>query len=213
MGLEDFLEHLLVKWRHHGLRLSGACGILAPIVAFSGIAIAMHYYPNFSWTDSALSDMGASDTLARPVCNSGRIFGGALCFAFSLGFSLFLKKGWLSRIGTAAFMLDSLMLSAIGVFPGDFMPKAHIHYYVSLAFFVLFPISAVLLTIAFHKSGRIGLAALGMVLAIIAAGVWIAHFTVYPFGKGVAIPEMVSATAAGLWALATAVSMVRASDE
>ena len=148
-----------------------------------------------------------------PIFNSGLIAGGALCFAFALGFPLFLKKSRLATAGTAAFALDAVALTAIGIFPGDFAPQTHMHYCVSLAFFVLLPVSAFLLAGALRESGRAWLAALTIMLAIVAGGVWIAHFTLFPFGKDVAIPEIISAAAAGLWAVIVGISMLRASDE
>jgi len=213
MGLKEAWEHLALKWKHHGMKLSGICGVLAPIVAFAGIFLAIAAYPEFSWQNNALSDMGSSEGITRMLFNNGLILGGLIGAVFAAGFFLYLKNGLLGKASAAIFFLDALALTAIGVFPGDFAPQTHIHYYVSVAFFALFPISGIMVAVSFWKAGRKRLVAFTVALAAVAAAVWVAHWTIYPFGSDVAIPEIVAASAAGIWSVAIGVSMFRASDE
>ena len=212
MGVKEAFEHFVLVWKHHGLKLSGICGVLAPIIAFSGIFLAMENYPDFSWKYNALSDLGSMPGITRLFFNDGLIIGGLVAAVFATGFFLYLKNGLFGKASAVVFLLDTLALMAIGVFPSDFAP-AYVHYYVSLAFFVLFPISAIMMAAAFQKAGRVRRAELTIALAIVAAGVWIAHWTVYPFGSNVAIPEIVAAGAAGIWGIAIGISMFRSTDE
>lgn len=211
MDLKETREQMLLKWKHHGAVLCGICGILAPLAAFSGIILAILSYPQFSWQNSALSDMGAASGITRTFFNNGLIIGGLLAAIFGCGFFLFLKKSRAGKIGAAAFLLDALAVCAIGVFPSD--SPLRLHFFFSVAFFVLFPVSGLALAAAFQGDGRHRLSLLTFALAAIAAGVWIAHWTVFPFGPNVAIPEMVAALCVGAWAAAVGLSMLKSADE
>lgn len=213
MGLKEAFEHLVLVWKHHGLKLAGICGVLAPVIAFACIFLAIDSYPDFSWQNNALSDLGAVPGATRMFFNNGLILGGLVASVFATGFFLYLKNGLLGKASAALFLLDTFALAAIGVFPVDFAPQTRIHFYVSVAFFVLFPVSAIMMAVSFQKAGRIRKAELTIALAIVAAGVWVAHWTIYPFGAGVAIPEIVSAAAAGMWGILIGTGMFRSTDE
>jgi len=55
------------------LRISGICGFLAPIFAFAFIFSAVVSYPQFSWVDNALSDLGVMAGVTAVLFNSGII--------------------------------------------------------------------------------------------------------------------------------------------
>jgi hypothetical membrane protein len=191
----------------NGLIVSGACGILAPIVAFTGIFLAISNFGAFSWADNALSDLGAIGQQTGVFFNSGLIIGGLQSAVFALGFFLLLKNGLLGKLGAAAFFLDSLALVAIGVFPSG---VRFLHYYASVAFFVLFPVAGAAIGISLMKNGKAALAKLTFALAIVAACVWLVHWTIFPFGENVATPEMVAALCAGIWTVALGKEMLGA---
>lgn len=191
----------------NGLMVFGICGILAPIVAFAGIFLAISNFGAFSWADGALSDLGAIGQPTGVFFNSGLIIGGLLSAIFALGFFSLLKTGWLGKLGAAAFFLDSLALVAIGVFPSG---VRFLHYYSSVAFFALFPIAGAAIGISLLRNGKKRLAALTFALAAIAAGVWLAHWTIFPFGTNVATPEMVAAICAGAWTIVLGKEMLSA---
>ena len=50
-----------VNW----LKISGVCGTIAPIVAFTFILLAILNFPQFSWTENALSDLGVQEGVTQ----------------------------------------------------------------------------------------------------------------------------------------------------
>ena len=65
-------------------------------------------------------------------------------FVFASGL-FFLLRTVLGRIGTLIFVLDSMALVVIGVFPENVRPA---HYYASVAFFVLYPLSMLVMCLS-----------------------------------------------------------------
>ena len=192
------------KW----LKAAGICGVISPIIALSCIFLAIASYPTFSWTGHALSDLGTVSGITRLLFNDGLILGGAFAVIFASGFFPFLKQGKLGAAAAALFMLDAASLCAIGIFPGDARPM---HYYASVAGFVLLPLSGFLITAALLLSKRKKPAIFTLASAAVAAAVWLIHWTIFPFGSGVAIPEIVAALCAGVWAAVIGIMMVRSS--
>ncbi|VVB99805.1 Uncharacterised protein [uncultured archaeon] len=190
------------------LAISGVCGVVAPVIALGCIFLAIASWHDFSWTGNALSDLGAIGGTTRLLFNFGLIFAGMFGLVFAYGFPVYFR-GWdLGKYATWLFALDAVALAAVGAFPSDFMPETHIHFYVSVAFFALFPLSALFMTIGLWQAERQWLFYLSVCLATVAALVWLLHWTVLPFGEGIAIPEMIASLCAGVWAAVLGVSML-----
>jgi len=183
------------------LKMSGASGILTPIIAFTFILLAIARYPQFSWTENALSDLGVQEGATAVLFNTGLIVGGILTILFATGLFNFLQENPLGRIGALVFVLDAFALTAIGVFPENVKP---IHYYASVIFFTLFPTSMLFLGTAFLRTSKRKLGFFTFIAAIVAAIVW-----TIPFGKGVAIPETLSALSASMWSIVLGCKMLR----
>jgi hypothetical membrane protein len=188
------------------LKISGVCGILAPIVAFTFISLAITSYPQFSWTENALSDLGVQEGATAILFNSGLIMGGILSFIFA--FSLFTVLGdkTLGKVGAVLFILVALALTSIGIFPENVKPT---HYYVSVMFFALLPISAFIIGTAFLLKTNFKMGFFTFLVAIVAAAVWIIHWTI-GFGSNVAIPETLSGISASTWAIVLGFKMLKA---
>ncbi|MBC7131244.1 DUF998 domain-containing protein [Candidatus Bathyarchaeota archaeon] len=176
------------------IRFSGFCGIFSPIIALAGIGIAIASYPEFSWTENALSDLGVIDGLTALAFNYGLIGTGLLAFIFALGMFKN-QKGAAGKAGAALLASSTLSLMAIGIFPENIKP---IHYYASVAFFTLFPLALMTLCASFMHNAEIRTGLFTLFVAVYAVSVWIIHWTV-GFGSGVAIPEALSSAAAALW--------------
>jgi hypothetical membrane protein len=199
----------LSRSRHAGLlRVSGIYGVLAPVLAFTFILVAVGSYPQFSWTANALSDLGVVAGVTAGVFNSGLIICGILCLTFAVGLYL-LVKNVIGRVGVFVFALACVSLVAIGTFPESVSPT---HYMVSVAFFVLLPISLLVITAGFALKRQAKMAVFTLAVAVVAALPWVLYFTVH-YVSGVAIPEAVSGLAGGVWTVVLGYKMLRAASQ
>ena len=177
------------------LKIAGVCGFAAPIVALTFILAAIASWPQFSWVNNALSDLGVQSGATAWLFNSGLVVSGVLFAVFAAGLFRLVGKRAVGRVGAAILFLACVALMLIGVFNESFRPT---HYYVSVAFFVLMPISLLVLAAAFWISGKRRLGVFTSVTALVAAAVWVLQFTVH-YVPNVAIPEFVSGLAGAVW--------------
>ena len=187
------------------LKVSGICGFLAPILAFALIFSAVASYSEFSWVDNALSDLGVVEGVTALLFNSGLLIGGVLCFIFATGLFVFLKERTVGKIGAFTFALASLALFAIGVFPENVHP---VHYLVSVTFFVLLPVSMLVIVGAFWLMRQVRMASFTLLVAVAAAAPWVLYFSIQ-YASNVAVPEAVSAFAGSVWAVVLSGKMIR----
>lgn len=187
------------------LKISGICGILTPIVAFTCILLAINYSPEFSWTENALSDLGVQEGVTAPLFNYGLIISGILTLIFASELFIFLSDKLSGRIGAFILILDAFALTAIGIFPENAKPM---HYYASVAFFVLLPIAAFVIGATFLLMAKVKMGLFTFLAAIVAAAVWIIQFSIR-FVSGVAIPEAVSALSASMWSIVLGFKMLK----
>ncbi|MFB3890092.1 MAG: DUF998 domain-containing protein [Candidatus Bathyarchaeia archaeon] len=190
------------------LRAAALCGLVAPILAYACILLAVASYAPFSWTENALSDLGVQAGVTAWVFNVGLVAAGLLFLAFSFGLFRLLGKRLVGRVGSVALALACISLVCIGVFNESF---GRLHYYVSVAFFVLMPIAMLVLTVGLWVSGQRGLSVFTFALALAAAVPWVLQFTVR-YVPNVAVPEFVSGLAGSIWTGVLAVKMLKASD-
>ncbi|MGA2682565.1 MAG: DUF998 domain-containing protein [Candidatus Bathyarchaeia archaeon] len=180
------------------LRRAGLTGILAPILAFSCILLSIASYPNFSWTNNALSDLGVVTGITGPLFNFGIYTSGLLALNFALaGLFTYLKKSLVGKVGALTFAAATVALIGIGVFNESFSGT---HYAFSVAFFVLAPISLFIIACAFVLENQVRLSVFTVLTGIIAALPWILFFAIN-YVEGVAIPETVSGLAVSVWAI------------
>jgi len=186
------------------LRLSGMAGIVTPMVAFACISLAISSYPSFSWTENALSDLGIQSGLTAPVFNYGLIVGGLSALVFAVGLFRYLGGRSLGKIGTGLFILATIALVSIGLFPESMEPM---HYYASVAFFFLVPVAMLAIVAAYFQLNKLKLAWFTLFVALIAATPWILQFGV-KYVPNVAIPETISAVSASAWSIVVGQDMI-----
>jgi hypothetical membrane protein len=191
------------------LRLLGICGVLTPIVAFSCILSAIASYPQFSWFDNALSDLGVVSGITMWLFNVGLIFSGVLALAFGIGLFVLFRKSIASQVGCSVFVLSCLALIAIGVFPER---TGQTHLLVSVMFFVLLPISLLILVISMGIEKQIRMASFTLALFFVAALPWVLEFTLH-YVAGVAIPETISGLAGSVWVVILGILMITKSSQ
>jgi len=178
-------------------RVAGLCGIITPIVAFTCILLAIGYSPQFSWTENALSDLGVQGGLTAPLFNYGLIISGVMSLIFATGIFALLHKKLVGEVGSFSFILATLALIAIGVFPETAKPM---HYYASVSFFVLIPITMLILMWALAQIGKVKTALYTLLVATVAAVPWVIQFVAH-YVSDAAIPETISALSASAWAI------------
>jgi hypothetical membrane protein len=174
-------------------------------VAFGCILLSITYAANFSWMNSALSDLGIMSNPTAILFNSGLVVGGMLATVFASRLFSLLKGKTTGHVGMFLFFLDCLALIAIGIFPETIKPM---HICASVAFFVLFPLSMFLMTAHFLLASRGTMAAFTFLVSVFAAVTWIVEFWVQ-YAPGVAIPETLSAIAASVWVVVNSCLMLR----
>lgn len=180
--------------------------MISPILTFILIDLAIFYAPWFSWTGNALSDLGVHEESAA-LFNSGLIIGGILNIIFAFGVMRFYQNQTVGKDGTFFLLLAGIFLASIGIFP-ETAPN-NIHYIVSVAFFAAFPMSLLIQSVALMqtpKNRKLGIFTLA--IAIIAIIPWAIWMPLKPY-EGVAIPELVSATAAATWSIIMGLTLLR----
>jgi hypothetical membrane protein len=192
-----------VRW----LKISGFCGVLTPVVAFTCISLSIASAPEFSWVDNALSDLGVMHGFAAAVFNYGLIVSGILCSIFATNLVRLLRFDVFSHDarllypdnrgvgGVLIFSLACLALVAIGVFPEN---VKYLHFFASVAFFVLLIGALLHMGIGFWRAKQKQIAMFTLLLSVVAAAPWLLLFLVR-YVSGVAIPELIAAVAGGLW--------------
>jgi hypothetical membrane protein len=187
------------------VEVSGICGILAPIVAFACILSAIAFYPQFSWTNDALSDLGIVSGATAILFNSGLMISGFLISLFGIGLPVLLGNKLLGKMSGLLFIIGGVAMFAIGVFPESAEPM---HYYASVAFFVLLPTSLLLISATFLLAARRKIGSFTFLVAVTAAVVWVAQFSVR-FVRGPAIPETISGLSGSVWSVVLGFNMLK----
>jgi len=164
-------------------------GIIAPAVTFISVFVSICLCPGFSWTDNALSDLGVGDGHSV-VFNTGLIAGGLLVLAFSAGL-LRESSGEMRAAGRLASPIGPL-LACVGVFSERF---GTVHLIFSVLYFLSLAVAFVGSAVVLRHSGRT--AACLLAIAAAAALSWL--LPVLGFVRGVAIPEVISSAAGGIW--------------
>lgn len=186
--------------------MGAAAGILTPVLAFACIIGAIASYTSFSWTNNALSDLGVAKGFTGPLFNFGLYASGFLGLIFALfGLFSYLRKTFVGKVGAATFAAATVALICIGVFNESF---SGVHYAVSVAFFVLAPISLFIITCAFAVSHQAAAAISTFGTGVVAALPWILLFA-FRYVPNVAVPETISALAVSTWTIAVSYRIIK----
>jgi len=187
-------------------KVGAAAGLLAPVLAFTCILSAIESYSRFSWTNNALSDLGVVKGVTGPLFNFGLCASGFLGFIFAVfGLFPYLGKSFVGKVGTLAFAVATVALIAIGVFNESFSGT---HYALSVAFFVLVPVSLFIITCAFVLAHQTPTAILTVGIGVVAALSWILLFA-FNYVPNVAIPETISGLAVSAWTITLGYRMLK----
>jgi hypothetical membrane protein len=182
--------------------VSGISGVISPLLSLSMIFLAISFSPWFNWFNNALSDLGVSD-LASIVFNAGLISGGALTIVFVFGLKYLLHGRMTSTIGRILLVLTGVALMGIGLFPET---TGVAHFFFSVAFFVLLPISSWTLGAdMLRHSTKEPWGWFSMIIGVVSIVPWLFRW------RGVAIPEMTSSLAMSVWSITMGLRLLRES--
>ena len=199
------------------IKIAGLIGILAPIFALSGVFIATllcdagcgtglgeqyssAWNPDgsFSWKSNALSDLGVSTVAA--IFNYPLIIGGLLNIVFYLGFISTYKGNKIILLGSLIAVLGTISLALVGIFTEAY---GTLHLYVSMGFFIFFPIGLIIIGTGFYKDklkklGQISIIS-GIASLIVISG-FINEWHLM-FDLGFAVPEYIEALILSMWSI------------
>jgi len=169
-------------------------GLLAPIVAFTSIILAIITHPWFSLTDNAISDLGAINVEYNYILNYGLILSGVFGAIFSIGiYKIF--KSTISKTGSLLVLIGCIFLILIGLFPEGSKP----HYYVSVLFFAMTTLGIFLVGIGTIGTDR-EYASTTLFLVVVGFFVSIFFLNIFP---GVAMAELTASMIYSIWMVYT----------
>jgi len=174
-------------------------GVAAVVVAFAAILGATLLSPTFSWSTSALSDLGVPGTTTAPLFDGGLLLAGLLGLPF-VGWCWTRARNRFEAVGAALLALALVAMALVGVFP---LHASDLHLPVAVAFYVLLTYGLFVYGTgnALAGSVRRGLGTLW--LGVFHVSSWLLWAAGVRLGAGLAIPETVGALLFAAWVLAT----------
>jgi hypothetical membrane protein len=180
-------------------------GFFGPLIALVTIVVAILLSPGFTWPGNALSDLGhytrtdlgPYKMIGAIVFNSGLIITGFVMLYFVYWIA---KKttDMPTKVGFIPLMIALAFLISIGIFSENF---GEIHFWVSVGFFFSFPFAMWIVGTSWLRFRSLRLfAVISLLLPLISIWAWYLHFVGNPYWTGAAIPEIITAMSAILWA-------------
>jgi hypothetical membrane protein len=199
-GTVDMLNSLVLQ------KFGAVCGFIFPLIAFGCIGVAIVSYPEFSWVNNALSDLGIVSGITALAFNFGLFTAGLIGFFFATtGLFNYFKKTHVGKIGAVVFAVATIWLMAIGIFNESFIP---LHFIVSVLFFVTLPVALWILSAALYLKHEIKLAIFIFTASFIAALPWILYIILY-YVPNVAILETLSALTGLIWVITICYQIIK----
>jgi hypothetical membrane protein len=162
-------------------------GLIAPVLVIGTIVAATVVSSEFTWTASALSELGVEDGLPAMLFNGGLVVGGVLALPYAVALR---RQG--TRSVAALFVLALIAMALVGVFQ-----MGHpLHLPVAVGFY-LFATATMIADGLARRQRRTGRATL--VLAVLHLAAWSSWVAGVRPGPGLALPELAGAVAFAVW--------------
>ena len=179
---------------------SVAVGVVGVLVSFLAILTAVGTASWFSWADNALSDLGVSAGVARPIFNYGLTATGVIALGFVP--ALWRTADHLAhRVAVVPFVIAMVGVAGVGLFPSDQPLHAPAAITAYLAFMTTptgYGVGDLLV-----GARRRGVATIASALAHL--GFWVVWATqLQATLPGLAVPEFVGSTLFNAWVCYTA---------
>ena len=169
-------------------------GIVGPLIAYLFIGISIASAPWFRWSRNALSDLGhALRTESALYYNFGLAAAGLLIAVYAV--TSLINQAKFTGLCLAA---SAFSLQLVAVFDEIY---GYAHMLVSEAFFILLLLSSLLYAVEKRSIVAVSSFAVGLCA-------W-AFYWMDLYSAGVAVPEIISATAATSWIIISAVETLR----
>ena len=182
-------------------KITAVCGIISQLVgitALLGAAISNSLW--FSWTEDHISALGVEGS-AKILFNSGLILAGLFSLIFAIGLGRCLLSGRLGQLAMVSFILGSVAVFDMGVFPRtfDFMHAAS-----TAAFFVFITLALLLIGVAAITASQMIWGLLSITAGILMAGI---QLVLGPLSGG-AIAQLLSYLSWSLWTIALGIMLL-----
>jgi hypothetical membrane protein len=178
-------------------RLFALFGVVGPLTAYIFIGISIALAPWFSWWRNALSDLGhALSSESAAYYNFGLALAGLFILIYSV--TIFRKHAKYTSLFLAA---TAFALQLVAVFDEIY---GRLHMGVSVLFFVLLILSCLVYAIEARS-------VLGALSFVIGLGSWLLYGANL-YDVGVAVPEIISSSAAISWVTLSATKIYLAHD-
>ena len=160
---------------------------------------------SFSWEINALSDLGVSKV--ANFFNYPLILAGILNFVFGVGFMKAYARTKISRVPIILWIIGGVSLSMVGIFTETY---GVLHTIVSAGFFILMPVSMILIGITFLISRRNTKGYLSILAGVIALTTISSYITgLYnTSGVGFSVPEFITAIILSSWIIWMGISLL-----
>jgi hypothetical membrane protein len=186
-------------------RLGRASGVAFVLVSLGAILSATLVSPTFTWTGSALSDLGAPGTATALPFNGGLVLSGLVALPF-VAWLYRDGRNRLERAGGAVLGVSAVLSALVGIFPIG-TPQ---HFPVAVAFFLSIPVALWTHATGSYRAGDARGAAVGLVCGALDPAAWLVWWIyVRGLAPGLAIPEIVGVLGLHAWALYTVLSARR----
>jgi hypothetical membrane protein len=175
--------------------------VAAPVVTLGAVLVATLVSPSFSWSSSALSDLGRPGAPTALIFNGGLLVGALLALPYITGVGRATVERW-TLAGTAMFGLAAVSMGLVGLFPEGhpYHFPAALSLYVFLTYGLFCYGSGLVLAGAAEQRNDIvsrGVAAIWLGVGHVTS--WVAWGMGLRVGPGLAIPETIGAVIFLAW--------------
>ncbi len=183
-----------MQWNILDFKYAWRISIIGFIATYVGIFLSVYLSSSwFSWTENALSDIGVND--AAIIFNSSMFIGGISSGIFAIAY-IMRQERKLPIVAGYVILLQSIFLFCIGLFvEGTRFYGINLHVLVAMLFFLLIPISMLIVLLDWVRNSAIRkYAIVPLVLSFVTP-----LLIIYRPWHGVAIPEILSSGTFAIW--------------
>ena len=178
------------------VRVMARFGTPSPVILLGIIGLSIMMTPTWSMSQP-LSDLG-SGGFGSVMYNSGLLMAGALAMLLAAGLFEYTKGDMLGQLGSAAFLVYSILTCALGLVIIDW---GVLYGYFTDVIFIMIPLSSALLSYSFYTNGSKNQALIGVLPVVFGIATWVLG------GPVDAQKELLALIPFGIWQIAVGLQM------